>query len=109
INISNKNIPDRVSELLSLGDNFGLPVLQSYAKDRVSVALETLKNFEINYSRIPDTAAAMTRNSVANSLHRFLCEKRHVNFIDRYVLGGLSLCKQFLRNNDDLFVTRADK
>jgi len=43
INISSKNIPDRVSELLSLGDNF-LSVLQSYAKDRVSVVLKTLKN-----------------------------------------------------------------
>ncbi|XP_025266911.1 uncharacterized protein LOC112638816 [Camponotus floridanus] len=109
INISNKNIPDRVSELLSLGDNFGLPLLQSHAKDRVNVVLETLKNLEINYNRIPVTVIASTRNSVANSLNRFLCEKRHVNCIDRYVLGSLSLCKQFLHNNDDLFVTRADK
>ncbi|GAB1861615.1 hypothetical protein CAJAP_02694 [Camponotus japonicus] len=109
INISSKNIPDRVSELLSLGDNFGLPVLQSHAKDRVSVVLETLKNFEINYNRILGAAVEMTRNSIANSLQRFLCEKRHVNFRDRYVLGGLSLCKQFLRDNDDLFVTKADK
>ncbi|XP_025268300.1 uncharacterized protein LOC112639226 [Camponotus floridanus] len=53
INISNKNIPDRVFELLSLGDNFGLPLLQSHAKDRINVVLETLKNFEINYNRSP--------------------------------------------------------
>lgn len=72
INISGKNIPERVSELLSLGDNFGLPVRQSCMKDRVSIVLETLKNFEINYNRISGGTLEMTRISVANSLQRSL-------------------------------------
>jgi len=108
INISGKNIPDRVSELLRLGDSFGLPVHQSFKNDRVGVVLETLKNFEINYNRIPKEAVEMTRISVANSLQKFLCERKHINFVDRYILKGFSLCRQFLRDND-LFVTRADK
>jgi len=110
INISGKNIPERVSELLSLGDNFGLPVRQSACmKDRVSVVLETLKNFEINYNRIPGGALEMTRISVVNSLQRFLGVRKYVNFVDRYILRGFSLCSEFLHDNDDLLVTKADK
>ncbi|KAL6419279.1 hypothetical protein ACFW04_014008 [Cataglyphis niger] len=29
--------------------------------------------------------------------------------MSRYILGGFSLCKEFLRINDDIFVTKADK
>jgi len=111
INISGKNIPARVSELLSLGDNFGLAisVQQSCGRDRVSVVLETLKNLEINYNRILGGSVETTRISVANSLQRFLGVRKHVNFVDRYILKGFSLCREFLRDNDDLFVTKADK
>lgn len=49
VNISNKNIPERVSELLSLGDNFGLPLHQSHKKDRIGIVLETVKNLGTNH------------------------------------------------------------
>lgn len=75
INISGKNIPERVSEFFSLGDNFGLPIHQSFKNDRVNIVLETLKNLEINYNRIPREAVESTRIVVANSLQKIsLCE-----------------------------------
>ncbi|XP_029664892.1 uncharacterized protein LOC115236523 [Formica exsecta] len=107
--MSSKNIPERVFELLSLGDNFGLPLHQSHKKDRINIVLETVKNSETNYRHIPYELIETTRISVANSLERFLCRSKHINLSDRYILKGFSLCKEFLRNNDDIFVTRADK
>ncbi|KAL6417808.1 hypothetical protein ACFW04_012522 [Cataglyphis niger] len=45
VNISNKNVPERVYELLNLGDNFGLPLQQSHKKDGISIALVTSCQF----------------------------------------------------------------
>ncbi|KAL6420616.1 hypothetical protein ACFW04_014645 [Cataglyphis niger] len=103
------NVPERVLELLSLGDNFGLPLQQSHKKNRISIALETVKNLEANHRHISNELIETTRISIANSLERFLCKNKHINHVDRYILGGFSLCKEFLRNNDDIFVTKADK
>ncbi|KAL6423075.1 hypothetical protein ACFW04_010509 [Cataglyphis niger] len=109
VNIRNKNVPERVLELLSLDDNFGLPLQQSHKMDRISIALETVKNLETNHLHISNELIETTRISIANSLERFLCKNKHINYVDRYILGGFSLCKEFLRNNDDIFVTKADK
>lgn len=49
---------------------------------------------------------------MSNSLHKFLNKNRHVNYIDRYILNEfvqIRKCKKFLRENDDIFVTKADK
>lgn len=71
--------------------------------------MDVVKNFEVNHNVIPTEFIETTRISVANTLKKFLCEKKHVNYIDRYILNTFLLTKKYLRENDDIMVTRADK
>ncbi|XP_071576008.1 uncharacterized protein [Temnothorax nylanderi] len=109
VNISNKQIPDSVSSFLSLGDKFALPINQLDKRDRANSVLEVIKNFEVNAHKFPDSAVNNVRGSLTDSLHRFLVDQNHVDRVDRYILNKYAECKKFLRDNQDVFVTRADK
>ncbi|XP_071576680.1 uncharacterized protein [Temnothorax nylanderi] len=109
VNISKKSIPANVSRFLSLGDRFGLPINNSDAKDRLRTTLDIVKNFETNCYKLPENMVSGVRNSVAESLKVFLSKSRHLDYIDRHILNEFKNCKAFLKNNDDIFVTRADK
>ncbi|XP_072766477.1 uncharacterized protein [Anoplolepis gracilipes] len=58
---------------------------------------------------IPTDLIETTRISVANTLQRFLCSRRHVSYIERHIGRAFSLSKKFLSDNNDLLVTKADK
>lgn len=109
VNVSKKQIPDTVISILSLGDKFSLPINQSEKNDRMCSILETIKNFELNCYKIPKEKIDITRGALADSLEEFLNKKNHVNYIDRYILDGFEKCNRFLRDNSDVFVTKADK
>jgi len=110
VNLSSKNIPDTVSDLLSLGDNFALPIQHDLKNDRINYVLDVVKNFEVNCNIFPTDFVETTRISVANTLQKFLCEKKHINYFDRYIINLFSISKKYLReNNNDIMVTRADK
>jgi len=110
VNISSKDIPDTISDLLSLGDNFALPIEQEQKNDRTNFVLEVVKNFEVNSNILPTDATEKTRISVANILQRFLCTKKHINYFDRYILNSFAISRRYLRENkNDIMVTRADK
>ncbi|XP_024871861.1 uncharacterized protein LOC112454599, partial [Temnothorax curvispinosus] len=109
VNISNKQIPNSVSDFLCLGDKFALPINQFDKKDREISVLETIKNFEVNAHRFPENAVNSVRESLTDSLHRFLVNKNHVDLVDRCILNRYAECKKFLRENHDVFVTKADK
>ncbi|XP_071579989.1 uncharacterized protein [Temnothorax nylanderi] len=109
INISNINIPDNITHILSLGDNFGIPVTNRDKKDRLLTTIDTIKNFETSSYKMPPAAINTIRSSIANSLKLFLNKNIHVEYIDRYILREFSNCQRFLRNNPDIFVTKADK
>lgn len=53
INISDKNIPDMVADLLSLGDNFALPIQFNQKNDRINYVLDVVKNFEVKHNIFP--------------------------------------------------------
>ncbi|XP_071573819.1 uncharacterized protein [Temnothorax nylanderi] len=109
INASGKSIPSNVLNFLSLGGNFALPINPSEKKDRVCASLDIIKNFEFNTYKIPDKAVDETRRLITNSLHKFLSLNKHMNHIDRYFTKEFIICKKFLRDNDDVLVTKADK
>jgi len=55
INLSSKQIPPKVSKLLSLGEKFGLPFDSINRSNRKNCVLETIKNIEANSFKIrPD-------------------------------------------------------
>lgn len=49
------------------------------------------------------------RNAIAKSLQVFLNKPEHINYIDRFILNVFKKCKKILRDNSDVFVTKADK
>ncbi|XP_011869804.1 PREDICTED: uncharacterized protein LOC105563102, partial [Vollenhovia emeryi] len=109
VNICNKQVPKSVLDFLSLGDKFGLPINNKNLKDRSNFTLEIIKNFEINAHKIPDDILDETRSLICNNLNKFLNKNNHVNTIDKFLLSQFSSCNRFLRDNEDVFVTRADK
>lgn len=70
--------------MLSLGENFGLPLDPSCKKDRTNVILETIKNFESNQQNLSKETVEMVRSSIADLLRKFLCNNKHIRFNDRF-------------------------
>ena len=95
MNISNKTIPQSISEFLCLGDNFGLPLNTRDNKDRVTSLLETVKNMEVNYKKIPAQLIETTRNNIADAIHKSLCNNRHINHFDRFFTNRYTMSKIF--------------
>src|SRR5580765_4521485 len=109
VNASNLKLPDIITNILSLGGQFALPLQQSNKNDRVNYSLELIKNFEVNSLKIPVNDRSDARNIIANSLETFLRNNKHISYIDRFIQKGFSMCKSFLHNNKEILVTRADK
>lgn len=109
VNASNTVIPDSVQRFLSLGRNFGLPLVGCDKRDKLYSVLETIKSIETNYHKLHPKVVDGIRNVTANSVHRFLKNNAHVSYFTRYILDEFAKCKKFFKNNDDVFVTHADK
>ncbi|RLU15924.1 hypothetical protein DMN91_011681 [Ooceraea biroi] len=109
VNISNKQIPKEVLSMLSLGGKFGLPISNTHKDDRLASTLEIVKNFEVKYHLLPTDLLNETRCAISNALQKFLDRRRHINHVDKHISNIFNYCKKFLRDNDDLMVTKADK
>jgi len=109
VNNSGKNIPETVTRFLSLGDRFALPTNLKDKKDKMDVALNVVKNFEAASYKFPDRLVDKVRSLIVNSLSSNLFRNKHVKFLDAHIHKEYSKCKNFLKNNDDLLVTKADK
>lgn len=109
VNISSKNIPDTVSDLLSLGDGFAMPLHQFQKNDRLNFVLDVVKNVETIYGNVPAENKDTVRLSVANTLQKFLRERKHINYLDKHLFNSFTFTKKFLHDNNDILVTKADK
>lgn len=104
---SKKAIPDYVSNVLSLGNKFGLTVNYK-GSDRLSITLDTIKNFEVRSYKIHPNEVNHVRSLISNSLLAFLNKNSQIDFIDRHILKEFKKCNRFLNENDDVIV-KADK
>ncbi|XP_025270368.1 uncharacterized protein LOC112639708 [Camponotus floridanus] len=102
-----KDIPDTVSDVLSLGDNFALPIEQKQKNDRNNLVLDVVKNFEVHSNILPTDTIETTRISISNILQRFLDKNKRTSYSDRCILHSYAVSKRYLRENKD--ITRADK
>jgi len=109
INYSSKEIPDYVKNILSLGERFALPINVNDSKDRLDTVLGIVKNFEASIFKFPEQCADKLRAMVVNSLNRNLYRDKHFNYFDAHIHKEFVKCKNFLKNNEDIFVTKADK
>lgn len=113
INLSDKRIPDSTANFLSLGDNFGVSIIQFNIKDRLFTTLEVVKRFEAVCYKIPPKEVNDTDHTsecmITDSVQKFFHTRKHISNIDRHIICEFNKCKKFLHENNDIFVTRADK
>lgn len=108
LNMSNRQLPESVTKILSLGDNFALPINRHNKKDRVNCAINVIKIMNLtikNSQAITD----VIRSMVANSLYKYLVRHKRVSYIDKQILDGFKECKIFFKKNNDIIVTKADE
>jgi len=104
-NLSNKNIPVEVSNLLQLGDTFSLPnninkknTIHEFIKDTESIVKSQVSIF------LP-----VIRKIAIPQLHSFLHGTTKNTNIDEQINSLLNTTIQFCKNNPDIIFTRADK
>jgi len=109
INLSNSKIPDNINSMLSLGDKFALPINIKDHDDCRDAALGIIKNFETSSYKFPENSLDNLRTIMVKLIEKHLSNNKHIKYFDSYLLKQFSLCKKFLKENDELFVTKADK
>jgi len=109
VNNYSKIIPEPVKKFVSLGDKFALPLNVKDSKDKIDTTFAFVKNFEASCHKIPEKVVDKVRSSFVNSLKKNLNSNKYLNYIDTQIYKEYVKCKKFLKNNDDIFVTRADK
>ncbi|EZA52483.1 hypothetical protein X777_08599 [Ooceraea biroi] len=86
--------------LLSMGGKFGLPFNNNNNYDKMNLVMD-ISEF--------DDFINETRLHISNSLHRFFNNKQRTSAFDRYINNAYKNCRIFLKNNNNLMITRADK
>jgi len=109
INLSNSKIPENINSMLSLGDKFALPINIKDHDDCRDSALGVIKNFETSSYKFPENSLDNLRTIMVKLIEKHLSNNKHIKYFDSYLLKQFSLCKKFLRGNDDLIVSKADK
>jgi len=103
LNLSNIQIPKEVQLLLQLGNNFNFP-----STNIKQITLDLIKNIENSIEKLNKTSKIEARNKIIaiienmNNIH-------NLNKTDRTLLNWFSLTKKFVKDNNNLIITRADK
>ncbi|EFN65852.1 hypothetical protein EAG_00192, partial [Camponotus floridanus] len=97
-------VPDNVISFLQLGGNFSLPVT-----NKTKLTIDFIINFENNLRKLPPDKRVMIRNrstSIINSIpsYQYPFTKTH-----NLLLQLNMTTKNFLNDNQNLIITRADK
>jgi len=104
MNLSSKPIPKNVQLLIQLGDNFAL---STFNKNKLTK--EIIKSVESNIKKFPPATHNVIRNrsiSIINNLTSFSPQR---NPIDNHIMKLKKYTQQFLKNNSNVILTRADK
>ena len=104
VNISNKQIPDNVLDILSLGGKFNY----NHTKKTLPIN-KVITNIEYNIHNIPNLEINKIRSDVSYWLQNIAF------YLNNYNIGSLNLTtnilqtKNFLKNNNDIMILNADK
>jgi len=111
INESNVKIPERIINILSLGDKFALPLDVKNYHDRRDTTINVIKNFETSCYKFPENSGILDklRAIMVSLINKQLYSSKHLNYFDSRMLKEFYKCRKFLRDNEELLVTRADK
>jgi len=103
-NLSSKPIPNNVQFLIQLGDNFSLPT-----SNKEKITKEIIKSVECNIKKFPKTMHNNIRNRSISIINKLTSFSPHKNSIDGYLMTLKKHTQHFLRDNDNIILTRADK
>jgi len=105
VNLSDTDIPPKISKLLQLGDKFSLPI----SSTKKTAVHEFIKDIEGNINCINIHKQINIRIIAISQLHKFLFKKTQNNPIDMKISSMLKSTREFVRNNPDIIFTRTDK
>jgi len=108
-NLCSIDIPESITNILCLGEKFGLPANLNDKRERLELTVNSVKNFEMVIPKLPEKVVDNVRSMIVNSLCRNISSNNHLSHFDTYINREVKKCKNFLRNNPDIFVTKADK
>jgi len=105
LNLSNKIIPEEVSNLLQLGEGFSFP----FYKNKNKAVFEFIKDIEGRDLRKNTDQRLKIRNTLVTELQRFLDNNQYINNTQKELEYSFKATKEFCRNNEDTIFTKADK
>ena len=105
INISSTPIPTNVHNFLRLGQDFSNASFQN----KKTQIFELVKDFENHSYKIPYDVVDEIRHIVINQSRSFLSNRQKTSPFDNFIYNNILETKSFLKNNPDIFVSRADK
>jgi len=90
--------------LLQLGNNFSLPYT-----NKKHISMEFVKNIENNIKNFESPTQNIIRNRAIPIVNSFFSHCPQINKFDSELVNLQKLSKQFLKNNSELILTKADK
>jgi len=106
VNLSKKKIPDEVRLLLQLGERFSLP---SNKNDNEGMVVDFIKCIEKNLFKEVDAIGNSIRNQSIPIIKRMHNKSNKFNHNDKMLSQWLKVTKRFVKENQDIIFTRADK
>ena len=104
-NLTNMVIPEFVKRTLSFGEKYNAP----YFGNKKILIIDFIEEFESNNLKINSKIRNDIRADFTNEIIKFYKNKNHFPINDKIILNNYHKTKTFLKNNPNLFVTKADK
>jgi len=104
MNHSSRSISPQVLHILQLGDNFALPY-----KNKNETLIEMIKNIENNIKKLQIPTQNVIRNHSIPIVNNFISTCLQNNGINQKLYKLIKLSTQFLKDNQNLILTKADK
>lgn len=104
VNLSDKTIPNHIQQFLSLGQKFCFPPSQK--QETTNITQNIIAEFESRSYLIADDKLDEARGHLSQLLNKL----KTTNYQNSKNLNQIvSQTKKFIRNNNDILITRADK
>jgi len=104
INMSSTHVPENIKSLLQLGGNFSLPLT-----NKTKLTTDFIINFENNLRKLPPEKRIAIRNRCTSLIKSIPSYQHPLTKTHKWLLHLNDITKNFLNDNHNLIITRADK
>lgn len=107
-NLTTKEIPEEVKEVVSLGNKFNITNNKVTTQDKV----EVIKNVENNLFKLPPESHNEVRQNVTHVINNCMTKQkkmRHIPYHQKRLENNLKTTQEFMQDNQDVMFTIADK